>query len=29
MSEETQKLRDENTLLKEYHSLLKGKEWRN
>jgi hypothetical protein len=26
MSEETQKLRDENTLLKEYYSLLKGKE---
>jgi hypothetical protein len=27
MSEETQKLRDENTILKEYYSLLKGKEW--
>jgi len=26
MSEETQKLRDENILLKEYYSLLKGKE---
>ncbi|MFM6935741.1 MAG: helix-turn-helix domain-containing protein [Flavobacteriales bacterium] len=26
MSEETQKLRDENTLLKEYYSLLKGKD---
>lgn len=27
MSEETQKLRDENAILKEYYSLLKGKEW--
>lgn len=26
MSEETQKLRDENAILKEYYSLLKGKE---
>jgi transcriptional regulator with XRE-family HTH domain len=26
MEEETQKLRDENTILKEYYSLLKGKD---